>query len=208
MHGRRGDEPHRAVDARAGIPAALVVARVRAHGERVLACLHERRRVHAEAHVAVVPAAGQLAVHVHLRAGHHAVELQPQRAAGLHARELRVRERERAPVPAHALPRQLARAAVRLGVERAGDRPVVRHLHRLPRRVVEGDGRRVKRRRMILGELPVSAKRDDGSAAVLVATGQQCCQPQRNEHFFHAAILPQKCERRKVKGEGWLLWWL
>ena len=55
MHLVRRDEADVAVDARARIPARMVVARVGAHGENVLPFPHERRHVHAEAHVAVVP---------------------------------------------------------------------------------------------------------------------------------------------------------
>ena len=88
MHGLVHDELHLAIDARARIPARVVLARVHVDGHDVgLPGLHEIRRVHAERHVAVIPAAGLLAVDIHRRHRHHAVEVEIHALAGIGGRQ-------------------------------------------------------------------------------------------------------------------------
>ena len=138
------------VDARAGIPTRMVVKRRGTHGDDiVLAELHERRRVHAEARVAVVPAAGEMSVHIDLRRCHHAVEVEEHALASI-----RRVKRQRTTVPAHAPPRQLARATVFLWIERTRYRPVMRHAHALPCGVIKADTLGRERVRRVLRELP------------------------------------------------------
>ncbi|OQC28035.1 MAG: hypothetical protein BWX70_01994 [Verrucomicrobia bacterium ADurb.Bin070] len=130
-----------AVDAGAGIPARMVLARVSPHGHSVGATEGDKRRgVDAEAQVAVIPAAGAPPVDEDLRTGHDAVEIEVDAAAGVSGSR-----RENGTVPADAAPGKLARATVGVGVERPGDRPVVRDAHRLPGAVIEGGGRCVER---------------------------------------------------------------
>lgn len=130
-----------AVDAGAGIPARMVLARVGPHGHGVGAAEGDKGRgVHAETQVAVIPAAGAPPVDEDLRTGHDAVEIEVDAPAGVVGGG-----REDGAVPADAAPGQLARAAVGVGTERPGDRPVVRDAHRLPGAVIEGGGRSVER---------------------------------------------------------------
>ena len=90
------------------------------------------RRIDAERRVAIVPRAGEFAVHVDLRERHHAIEVEIHFLAG----ERRI-ERERLAIPAHTLPRQLAGVTPFIRIVRPGDRPIVRQPHRLPSGVVE-----------------------------------------------------------------------
>ena len=131
--GPRKFERHLAINAGAGIPARSMLGRVDANGDDVAAAqIDKRRRIDAERAVAVVPLAGELAVDVHLRKRHHAVEIQ------IDAVSLRAIQLERLAVPPDALPGKLGRgAARRIRLKRARDRPVVRQSHRCPRRVVE-----------------------------------------------------------------------
>ena len=136
MHARRRDQTHRPIDARTRIPPRMVVTRIRADRQGVHALLDERRGIHAETHIAVVPTARQDSVHIDLRTRHHAVELEPERAAGPNAVHLLLGQLEVAAVPAHAPPGQLARTARRVRVERPRDGPVVRQVEPTPSGVV------------------------------------------------------------------------
>ena len=124
---------HFAIDARPGIPPRAVSARVAADGHHIgLAEPYVGSGIHAERHVAVVPPSGKPAVDIDLGKGHHSVEIEVHAplAVGL-------ARREGLAIPAHALPGELARVAIGCGIERAGDRPIVRQMDGLPRRVVE-----------------------------------------------------------------------
>ena len=167
-----------------------MVARVGAHGERVDARLHVGRRVHAETRVAVVPAAGLLSVHVNLRRGHHAVKVEEHRRARISRLQ-----GERASVPAHALPRQFARAAMRRFVERTRDGPVMRHAHTLPARIVEVDRLGAQLARGVFCELPTRS----GERHVALAGHGQAHHAEHNGRrgdlpdqvsTFHAASIP------------------
>ena len=186
---RRGHETHVAVDARTRIPAGMVAARIRPHRQRVDAGMHERRRIHAEAHVAILPATGMLAVDVDLRIRHHAVELEPECAALLDTVEIHRRHVERPTVPAHAAPRQLARAVVAVRIERSLDGPVVRHGNVLPRTVVELRRRRVQRTLLgrVARELPaVAAERDRRARILIVTTRHERGERQDKQHLLHS----------------------
>ena len=92
---------HTTVEARARIPPRRMVEGGGPYGKDVHAIPHERRRIHAEACVAVVPAPRPASVHVHLGRRHHAIEI--KKHASRHV--LRV-QREPPAVPSRSLPRK------------------------------------------------------------------------------------------------------
>ena len=135
-------QPHGAVEARAGIPAAALLAVSQAHLDSVVALPQQACDVYAERVVSVGPPAGRRAVDIHVRFAHRAVEAQ-------HGALRHSAQRHGAAVVAPAYPRQAPRAprdlrGLRLAVlhdghglhvpflvKRAADGPVVRHGHLL-----------------------------------------------------------------------------
>src|ERR1017187_1322187 len=109
-----------------------MLARVHLYRDHIaLAKPDERRGIHAEGHVAVIPLARQVPVDVHLRESHDSIEVEVDALPGGALR------RKHLAVEAHALPGQLAGAAVAIRDEGSGDGPIVRQADRLPRRVVK-----------------------------------------------------------------------
>ena len=168
-----------AVDACAWVPAALVVARVGRDLDNVLALLQRLRDLDAEAHVAVVPSADIDAVHLHLRRGHYAVELE-ERAPAL----LQRLRGERAAIMSDADPRQLARVLVTVLLERALDRPVMRHLDRATRRLT------------LLAELPCAVQRlDERLRREDLSVGAQTLAERRIGNILNRAPLADRKRR-------------
>ena len=105
-----GDQPHLAVDPRAGIPARSGLLRVvHAHRNHILARAQVRRQLVDKAHVAVRPVPQQLAIQVDIAVGHHSVEDDERPPRG---RRLRIRRGngEALAVPADAGRHKCARA--------------------------------------------------------------------------------------------------
>ena len=152
---------HAPVEASAGVPPRCKMKRGEAHRKRIPAGAHERRGVHTETRIAVVPAPRLLSVHIHFGRRHRPVEIK-ERALPCG----RFRNVERKPVPADAFPRQTPSHAGRLvPQERPGYRPVVRHADSLPSRIVKRLGRPVRDLRDIPGEPPPFRKRNIAFAA-------------------------------------------
>ncbi len=124
----RLDPRHLAIHAPAGIPAREEVLRVAGDLDRVGARHQIGRGVRPEAQVAVFAASAGLAVDERRGARHDAVEIQEDAPLGFR------REHDRLAVAPGAFPGQLARTRLARRVERTGDGPVVRNLHRRERR--------------------------------------------------------------------------
>ncbi len=124
----RLDPRHLAVHAPAGIPAREEVLCVAGDLDRVGTRHQIGRGVRPEAQVAVFAAPAGLAVDERRGARHDTVEIQEDAPLGLG------REHDRLAVASSALPGQLARTRLPRRIERTGDGPVVRNLHRRERR--------------------------------------------------------------------------
>ena len=127
-------EPHVPVDSATRVPARVGLVRVvHPDGDDVLSLYQVRRQVVGEADVAVRAVSQVLPVHPHVAVLEHPVELDRDPPA---IRSFR--QREQAPVPAHA-GGQVAAPSGRGGVlvVRPFDAPVVRQVHLPPAGVVE-----------------------------------------------------------------------
>lgn len=119
-----------------GDDASPMAARVGPDGYKVGGAeADEVGGVHSKGHVAIVPLAGEASVDIDVRKGHNAVEIEIDAFAPVG----RVEGKGLA-VPADAFPGQFAGVAVFIGVERAGDGPVVGQPNGLPGCVVEIHG--------------------------------------------------------------------
>ena len=137
MHGVGDDQPHMAVDARASVPAGGGLRRVvRTHGQEVGLVATEEKvpgQFVAETDVTIGSVTQQRTIDPYVAVRHDPVELDEDTSPGRIGRE-----GESFAIPADAARQERARAARRsLRVEGTFDAPIMRHVERAPRRVVE-----------------------------------------------------------------------
>ena len=155
VHRRCRPQPDVAVDPAAGIPARGIRRVVEAHGQHIVAAeLDVGGEVEFERRVAIRPAAEEVAVQPDLRIRHRPVELDKNPPARVGRRN-----REMLAIPPHPPPRELAAFAGIFLRERFLDSPVMRHVERPPRRVVECRRARVPGG-IALRELPTHVEKD------------------------------------------------